>query len=745
MSTRDDAGDVPESQKFSVSKTTALDGFLQVLAPHFDLIELGPLSKQASVELVRHMIAGEPPSDIDRIVEEAGGIPFFIAELAFYIQTVESTDGEPIRLHQALEARITSLPEAARELIELAAVAGAPISQRVAASALGGSSEMLARVIRHLRTAHLLRAPGGRATDRVECYHNRIREAVRRSLSPERRVVCHRALAIAFEQWSEGTAERMSRHWEGAGDARRAATYARRAADQAAATFDFSRAARLYEKTLALGEFADDDDREIRAAMAVVLDQAGRQAEAARAYVAAARGSDHARALQLRASSAVSLLRGGYIDKGMTAIEQVLGEMGIRLATTHRRAAISLTLRRLWLWLRGSWWRRRDVSDIPARKLTELDVCASITMALGMIDTVRGVEFQVRHLLMALRLGEPRRVAYALGADGAYLTARGMYGRANKILERAEKLANEVGDDAPLTVVAWARGAALFLRDSDFSMALPQFRAAEALLRRLNMGGSWEMVTVVHYIFSSRYFLGEIGALIEKIPQYVAAAERRGDVYAVVSMKSRFNLVWLASSGAPAAQQALSQARSGWGKGSGRFQLQHMWMFLAGVELALYQNKPQEAQQIVDRTRAAIRGSMLAGNPNLGFLVAYARARVAALVGDRTELCVSKKQLESGAPLARGLARVVDGWIAQLDGNSAAAIDHLRHAIEVLDSLSVNLYAFPARRALGALLGPGEGETLIRDADAWMATQGVADPESLARVLVPAIKRPESD
>ena len=40
------------------------------------------------------------------IAEEAGGIPFFIAELAFYVQTVEPSREGPVRLDQVLEARI---------------------------------------------------------------------------------------------------------------------------------------------------------------------------------------------------------------------------------------------------------------------------------------------------------------------------------------------------------------------------------------------------------------------------------------------------------------------------------------------------------------------------------------------------------------------------------------------------------------------------------------------------------------
>src|SRR5262249_12254226 len=63
-----------------------------------------------------------------------------------------------------------------------------------------------------------------------------------------------------------------------------------------------------------------------------------------------------------------------------------------------------------------SRWRRRPVGAIP-QQLVQIDICFSVAVALGPIDTIRGADYSARHLLLALRVGEPMRVARALAFD----------------------------------------------------------------------------------------------------------------------------------------------------------------------------------------------------------------------------------------------------------------------------------------------------------------------------------------
>lgn len=62
---------------------------------------------------------------------------------------------------------------------------------------------------------------------------------------------------------------------------------------------------------------------------------------------------------------------------------------------------------------------------------------------------------------------------------------------------------------------------------------------------------------------------------------------------------------------------------------------------------------------------------------------------------------------------------------------------HLRAAIAFFTAEETPLYAHPARRRLGRLLGGAEGAALVAESDAWMAAQGVRNPERLTAMVLP--------
>jgi len=244
----------------------------------------GPLRFFADTIIGKHDLLGQDPSLAglrEKIQDRTGGNPFFVAELASYLQSGASDAELPVRLDQVIGARIAKLGDVPRRLLETVAVAGEPVSPRVLATTLDLSAEELERELRILRVGHLLRAPGGWAEGRVEAYHNRIRESVLASLPEEKRRENHRSLALAFEQWGEATAEQAAWHWAGAGDDARAADNAIRAADEAFTKVEFDRAARLYRLALELGAYRPEAARELRAKLADALAHAGRPQQAA--------------------------------------------------------------------------------------------------------------------------------------------------------------------------------------------------------------------------------------------------------------------------------------------------------------------------------------------------------------------------------------------------------------------------------------------------------------------------------
>ena len=126
---------------------------------HLVPLVLDSLPLDEAAELAR--ILGAP--DAERVAKEAAGHPLFIDELVRRAR--ESGGGPTLRLDDALWARIQRQGEAARHLLSIVALAGAPLVQETAAVAAALSLDELGRGENGLRGANLVRTTGPRATD----------------------------------------------------------------------------------------------------------------------------------------------------------------------------------------------------------------------------------------------------------------------------------------------------------------------------------------------------------------------------------------------------------------------------------------------------------------------------------------------------------------------------------------------------------------------------------------------------
>jgi len=115
------------------------------------------------------------------IARESVGHPFFVYELVDHLQsagpaaTEESSSVRLLKLENALWAGAQRLPEGARRLLEVVAVAGRPLGRAEALRAAGlgpGDREAYAE----LHASRLVRGTG--PSDVIEPYHDRIREVV---------------------------------------------------------------------------------------------------------------------------------------------------------------------------------------------------------------------------------------------------------------------------------------------------------------------------------------------------------------------------------------------------------------------------------------------------------------------------------------------------------------------------------------------------------------------------------------
>src|SRR5262249_48793706 len=149
--------------------------------------------------------------------------------------------------------------------------------------------------------------------------------------------------------------------------------------------------------------------------------------------------------LELLRRAAEQLLRSGHLDEGHETIRTVLATMGMKLASSPRRALFSMLVHRAAVRLRGLRFRERDASQLSPETLMRIDACWSVAMGLGIVDHVRGADFQARHMLLALKAGEPYRVARAIAMEVAYASVPGGP-RARRRVEKLTVIAQGLAD-----------------------------------------------------------------------------------------------------------------------------------------------------------------------------------------------------------------------------------------------------------------------------------------------------------
>jgi eukaryotic-like serine/threonine-protein kinase len=165
---------------------------------HLRLEPLQPADARALAEL---LLGGDRGVSAGALAAEARGHPLFIDALVRHARRGAGGSGgpgRPLRLDEALGAAVDRLDERERRILEVVSVASAPISQDSAGRAAEVSPAELAAALASLRAANLLRVTGMRATDLVEPFHDRVRQAVLARFDDATRKARHETLARAL-------------------------------------------------------------------------------------------------------------------------------------------------------------------------------------------------------------------------------------------------------------------------------------------------------------------------------------------------------------------------------------------------------------------------------------------------------------------------------------------------------------------------------------------------------------------
>ena len=702
------------------------------------LMEITPLPHREALSLAAQLV-GAPSAAA--IIDETGGHPLFIDALA-RCQITPQDKSEPT-LDDALWARAQSTSPAARNLLSFLSLTAEALSQPVIASATGMTLEASMYATAELRTLRLIRVGDAGA----QPYHDLVRRAVVLHLTPEESEARHAKLAEALEQHGAGQPETLAIHFIGSGQRARAVAPALVAAEQAARAFAFDRSARLYALVLDLLSEGDTRRRDLHVAHGQALANAGRGAEAAREFLAAAALATEG-ALELRRHAAELYLTSGHIDEGLATLETVLGPMGMSMPSSPAGALFSLLWRRASIRIAGFRGIARLRDTISPAEAMRIDTCWSVAAGLGLVDTIRGADFQARHIQAALAKGDRARAARAIAAEACYASTEGVsvVRRTARLLDMAGELATRLDEPRAIGFVQGSRGIVAF-QQGRWREARDQCEAAEEILRERCQGVAWELTTALYFRLAAMVLLGQFKDLGALLPAALREAEDRGDLYRLIGLQTSLtNMSWLAADMPDEADRQVAEGMRSWSRRG--YQIQHYQAWFANVQTLLYRGKGREAQALVEEGWKPLARSFFLRIQFVRTVVSYLVGRV-ALAAARTSPPSEQKPLyfrvqRSAAKLERersdwasALAQVLRAELALVLGRRDDALAAFGGAIDALIAAELHLDAACARRAHGLLLGGDAGRALVADAEAWMASERIRAIEPMFTMMLP--------
>ena len=736
--------------------------FLRALVEHREVLrrrgvgvrelEIGELSANEAQDLIGalgHQGLEVPPARVAGILREAGGNPLFLSELARFVETAEISMSD-IDLGDVITARVEALPPPARRLLETIAVSGKPLGLEVARQAVemlpegasGTTASEAPESLALLRASKLIRQVAGAGREEIETYHDRIRATVVAGLSPPALRGYHRALALALESSGSGDPETLAVHFEATEEVARACRYAATAAARAEKALAFERAARLYR--LALDMFDGDGEERYRLQLRLgdALANAGHSREAAESFLEAVGQSGTINPIEAQRHAAEKLLISGHIDRGMAILRHVLRTTGMRLERRSWKALVNLWWYRLRMKLRGLEFEAKSPEDCDPQALQRIDTCWSVEVGLCLVDVLRASQFHARHLLLALKAGEPERVARGLAMEVFFGAMEGVGG--SEARERARRLAGRLGARYPASLTEMASGMQACSRGR-WSEARTYLERAEGQLREARTGVVWELDTVRHFRVLALLQLGRWPELFAELPGLLEPAREQGNLALEIHLRQWVESFQHLIADRPAdALVTLAATVDSWSQEG--FHFQHFGQLYTRAQVALYQGRGTRAWEMTSRRWRELTDSMIQ-RIEMVLILSHdlkARCALAAAVDDSERRSWLLSQAESGASILErarsswptALASLLRAGVASVRGQRGTALAHFEAAASYFEASDMPVHAAVARLRYGRLFtGAATAEERFLD------RLGVRNPERLTAVFSPAADR----
>jgi hypothetical protein len=411
---------------------------------------------------------------------------------------------------------------------------------------------------------------------------------------------------------------------------------------------------------------------------------------------------------------------------------------------------VSALLRRVVVRLRGLGFRERHESQLTPELLARIDLCWSIANGLGVVNSIYGLDFNGRNLLMALAAGEPTRISRAFGIEAIFVSLAGQRARrrTDQLLTRLSQIAERHPESDARMWYLGARGISRYYF-AEFALARSQLEEAEAFTHERGLGVAFELDTIRLFRLFALTYLGEVAALTRQVPQLLAEALDRGDMYAATNLQlSTPNLAWLVMDEPDEARRMADDAIARWSHEG--FHVQHWYEFTARAQLGLYLGEGAAPYRRLGERWPALRRSMLLRVQTVRVEAMMYRARCALMAADPDQVDRARlvRQAESDArrllrertSCSVPLGELILAGCAALRGADERALGHLERAARGFEAAGMRLHTAVARWGRGLLLGGDQGRQLVAEAEAWMTEQRIRRPVRFVAMIAPGLR-----
>lgn len=726
-------------------------------------LKLQPLDDTSSRRLLQHLLNPQQlPQHRELVLPAfAGGSPFLLGEYGRYLAALPGLNADSAQrtsVDDLLRMRIKDLPTGSQRLLELLAVAGAPLEHHTALTASGLPKDTARGLVRNLERRSILRIKDVKS-HRVEFYHDKLRESVLASLSAPTRMEHHRALGHALMRSAEPNPLAAIEHFEAGKDIQAVQRYIFGAANQANKLLAFERAARLYERAIEV-KLSDVPEHELHRRLGSALGSAGHGKKAALAYTRAAEllsqeaGTNSEQVVALKQKAAEQYIQSGHFRQGTQMIREVLSELGVEFPADRAEALKKANTLRLFALFRGVQ-PKNDARPLDELTLRRFDALFAANTRLAMIDYALCSYATARCATDAVKLGEPSRMSRALGMEAAFCSTlpQGFFQkRANKLHSIAWELASVSDSSDYDRAFATAARSIISFYQGRYEQTWRDADEAQELYRKHSPARGWEHGPWQMWSLLGLSLNGEIRELIQRVIEASDEAALCEDRHIEQNISlGAPAIAWLALD---RVHEALARANHALSGAPESYTVQHYQHYVTTVDCDLYANQGLSAWQRTEATWAAhqresflllsfVRDDLWRSRGRAALAAALelqAIGQTATASGHTVKSLhkvvkqAVKRMTSHGAPCSRGFAALLAAGSSHSQGDKSQAAQQLRSAIAAFDEGEMFLFRETARYFLGTTT---DDQALVNQANNWFTEQWIVNPERLCSSLAP--------